>query len=568
MLRLLSIRNFVVVDALDVEFERGLTVLTGETGAGKSILLDALSLLLGDRFELRQLRPGADRAELAAAFDATDVPGVRAWLAEQDLAGDGDDVLLRRTLDAQGKSRAWINGRPATLAHLKDLGERLVDLHGQHAHQSLAQPVAQRNLVDAFGGFTALAREAAESFRAWRTAVDSCAAAAQAAQATSTEREFLDTRRRELVALAITESEWAELSAAQSRLANAADLIDAATQGGETLSEGDAALTVQLAQLTQRLKAAAAHDPALAEIVALLEPAAVELEEAARALRDYLRRLDLDPKELQRVEARLTAIHDLARRHRVRPEALPALLAETEARLNALAESADAELLARRAAEAGAVYRVLAEQLSSKRRFAATELAHRVTAAMQSLSMAGGRLEIALDPLPSPASYGLDDVEFRVATHPKQPLAPLSRVASGGELSRIALAIQVVASEVGQVPTLVFDEVDSGIGGAVAATVGELLQKLGSDRQVLCVTHLPQVAACADAHFRVTKTGAGDGVRSELAQLSAAERVEELARMLGGATITAKTRAHAREMRDSGLRSPEPSRPANRRKAG
>ena len=568
MLRLLSIRNFVVVDALDVEFERGLTVLTGETGAGKSILLDALSLLLGDRFELRQLRPGADRAELAAAFDATDVPGVRAWLAEQDLAGDGDDVLLRRTLDAQGKSRAWINGRPATLAHLKDLGERLVDLHGQHAHQSLAQPVAQRNLVDAFGGFTALAREAAESFRAWRTAVDSCAAAAQAAQATSTEREFLDTRRRELAALAITESEWAELSAAQSRLANAADLIDAATQGGETLSEGDAALTVQLAQLTQRLKAAAAHDPALAEIVALLEPAAVELEEAARALRDYLRRLDLDPKELQRVEMRLTAIHDLARRHRVRPEALPALLAETEARLNALAESADAELLARRAAEAGAAYRVLAEQLSSKRRFAATELAHRVTAAMQSLSMAGGRLEIALDPLPSPASYGLDDVEFRVATHPKQPLAPLSRVASGGELSRIALAIQVVASEVGQVPTLVFDEVDSGIGGAVAATVGELLQKLGSDRQVLCVTHLPQVAACADAHFRVTKTGAGDGVRSELAQLSAAERVEELARMLGGATITAKTRAHAREMRDSGLRSPEPSRPANRRKAG
>ena len=568
MLRLLSIRNFVVVDALDVEFERGLTVLTGETGAGKSILLDALSLLLGDRFELRQLRPGADRAELAAAFDATDVPAVRAWLAELELTGEDDEVLLRRTLDAQGRSRAWINGRPATLAHLKDLGERLVDLHGQHAHQSLAQPVAQRNLVDAFGGFTTLAHEVAESFRVWRAAIDSCAAAAEAALATSTEREFLDARRRELAALAITESEWADLSAAQSRLANAADLIEAATQGGETLSEGDAALTVQLAQLTQRLKAAAAHDPALAEIVALLEPAAVELEEAARALRDYLRRLDLDPKELQRVESRLTAIHELARRHRVRPEALPALLAETEARLTALAESADAELLARRAAEAGAVYRVLSEQLSSKRRFAATELAHRVTAAMQSLSMAGGRLEIALDPLPSPASYGLDDVEFRVATHPKQPLAPLSRVASGGELSRIALAIQVVASEVGQVPTLVFDEVDSGIGGAVAATVGELLQKLGSDRQVLCVTHLPQVAACADAHFRVTKTGAGDGVRSELAQLSAAERVEELARMLGGATITAKTRAHAREMRDSGLRSPEPSRPANRRKAG
>jgi len=572
MLRLLSIRNFVVVDTLDVEFERGLTVLTGETGAGKSILLDALSLLLGDRFELRQLRPGADRAELAASFATTDAPAVDAWLREQDLEGEGDEVLLRRTLDAQGRSRAWINGRPATLAHLQALGEKLVDLHGQHAHQSLAQPQAQRNLVDAFGGFTTLAREVAESFRAWRTALEHSAKAAQVAEVTSTEREFLDARRRELAALNVSESEWSELSAAQSRLANAADLIEAATQGGEALSEGDGALTLQLAQLTQRLKASAVNDPALAEIVALLLPAAVELEEAARALRDYLRRLDLDPQELQRVESRLSAIHDLARRHRVRPEALPALLAETEARLAALAESADAEALARRAAMAGDKFRALAEQLSSKRRFAATELAHRVTAAMQALSMAGGRLDIALDRLPAPASYGLDEVEFRVATHPKQPLAPLARVASGGELSRIALAIQVAASEVGQIPTLIFDEVDSGIGGAVAATVGRLLQTLGSNRQVLCVTHLPQVAACADTHFRVSKTGSGAGaaseVRSELEQLNAENRVEELARMLGSAAVTAKTRAHAREMLDAGSRSQEAGTGKNRRIPG
>ena len=554
MLRLLSIRNFVVVDALDIEFGHGLTVLTGETGAGKSILLDALSLLLGDRFELRQLRPGAARAELAASFDATDTPGVGAWLAELDLAGEGDDVLLRRTLDAEGRSRAWINGRPATLAHLKDLGEMLVGLHGQHAHQSLAQPLAQRNLVDAFGGFTTLAREVADAFRAWRAALEQSAAAAQAAQATSAEREFLDTRRHELEALNVTESEWAELTAAQSRLANAADLIDAATQGGETLSEGDGALTLRLAQLTQRLKSAAVNDPALAEVVALLEPAAVELEEAARTLRDYLRRLDLDPNELQRVESRLSAIHDLARRHRVRPEGLPALRAETEARLAALAESADADALARRATRAGDNFRALAEQLSNKRRFAAAELAHRVSEAMQQLSMTGGRLDIALDPLPAPATYGLDDVEFRVATHPKQPLAPLARVASGGELSRIALAIQVAASEVGEVPTLIFDEVDSGIGGAVAATVGRLLQALGSKRQVLCVTHLPQVAACADAHFRVSKQGHGDGVRSEIEQLATPQRVEELARMLGGAAVTAKTRANARELLDSGIR--------------
>jgi len=284
-------------------------------------------------------------------------------------------------------------------------------------------------------------------------------------------------------------------------------------------------------------------------------------------LQDQRHRLDLDPQELQRVEGRLSAIHDLARRHRVRPEALPALLAETEARLAALAESADAEGLARRAAEAEAVFRAHAGHLAKKRRFAATELAHRVTQAMQSLSMAGGRLEVALVPLPSPASYGLDEVEFRVATHPKQPLGPLARVASGGELSRIALAIQVVASEVGQIPTLIFDEVDSGIGGAVADTVGRLLQTLGSDRQVLCVTHLPQVAACADAHFRVSKRGKGDGVTSELAQLAPADRVEELARMLGGAEITAKTRAHAREMLESGGRPIAPVRKPGRRAA-
>ena len=554
MLRSLAIRDFVVVAQLDVEFGGGLTVLTGETGAGKSILLDALGLLLGDRFELRQLRAGAERAELAAGFDVADVPAVRAWLAEQDLQADGDDVLLRRVLDAQGKSRAWINGRPATLGQLKELGERLVAIHGQHAHQSLGETEAQRNLVDGFGGFNSLAREVAERWREWRAAVERHDAAAHAAEATATERGFLDDRRRELAALAVTESEWSQLSAAQSRLANAAELIAAANEGVAALSEADDALAVRVAQLAARLRSAAAHDPALAEVVSLIEPAGIQLDEAARALRDYQRRLDLDPEELRRVEERLSAIHELARKHRVRADALPALLAETEGRLAALAESADAQALARRADEALQQYRETAAHLTRKRQFAAAELAHRVTLAMQALAMAGGRLEIALEPLAAPASYGVEQVEFRVASHPKQPLGPLARVASGGELSRIALAIQVADSEAGTVPTLVFDEVDSGIGGAVAATVGQLLQTLGARRQVLCVTHLPQVAAFADAHFRVTKSGSGDGVASEMARLSAADRVEELARMLGGATITAKTRAHAKEMLLSGIR--------------
>ena len=548
MLRLLSIRNFVVVEALDLELDGGFSVLTGETGAGKSILLDALALLLGDRFELRQLRPGAERAELAAVFDAQDPPGIAEWLAAHDLGGADGQVLLRRTLDAQGRSRAWINGRPATLAQLKDIGERLVDLHGQHEHQSLTVAEVQRSLVDAFGGFTALARATADSWRAWNAAVEKRDAAAAAASASAAERETLEARRRELATLDVSAEEWAALTQAQSRLAHAAALIEAATAGEEALADGDDALSSRLAALIAKLDALSVHDPALAAIVELLEPARIGVDEASRALRAYRQKVDIDPTELGRIEERLSAIHDVARKHRARPEALPALMAETDARLAALAESANEAMLGARAAEAEAAYLALAAQLSAKRELAAHDLEARVTEVMQKLAMEGGRLEIALEPLANPASYGVEQVEFLVATHPKQPLAPLAKVASGGELSRIALSIQVVASEVGAVPTLIFDEVDAGIGGSVAATVGDLLQTLGGRRQVLCVTHLPQVAAFADAHFRVTKKGDAEAVRAEVGTLSGASRIEELARMLAGSAITAKTRAHAKEL--------------------
>ena len=548
MLRLLSIRNFVVVEALDLELDGGFSVLTGETGAGKSILLDALALLLGDRFELRQLRPGAERAELAAVFDAEDPAGIAAWLAAHDLGGADGQVLLRRTLDAQGRSRAWINGRPATLAQLKDIGERLVDLHGQHEHQSLTVAEVQRSLVDAFGGFTALARATADSWRAWNAAVEKRDAAAAAASASAAERETLEARRRELATLDVSADEWAALTQAQSRLAHAAALIEAATAGEEALADGDDALSSRLAALIAKLDALSVHDPELAAIVELLEPARIGVDEASRALRAYRQKVDIDPTELGRIEERLSAIHDVARKHRARPEALPALMAETDARLAALAESANEAMLGARAAEAEAAYLALAAQLSAKRELAAHDLEGRVTEVMQKLAMEGGRLEIALEPLANPASYGVEQVEFLVATHPKQPLAPLAKVASGGELSRIALSIQVVASEVGAVPTLIFDEVDAGIGGSVAATVGDLLQTLGGRRQVLCVTHLPQVAAFADAHFRVTKKGDAEAVRAEVGTLSGASRIEELARMLAGSAITAKTRAHAKEL--------------------
>jgi DNA repair protein RecN (Recombination protein N) len=547
MLRLLSIRNFAVVESLDVEFRHGFTVLTGETGAGKSILLDALSLLLGGRFETLQLRPGSERVELSAEFDLDDAVTARAWLTEQQLADDGP-LLLRRTLDAQGRSRAWINGRPATLGQLGDAGAALVDLHGQHAHESLARPDTQRRLLDAFGGFTALAREVGTAWRSWRDAAERRERGEREAATFDAERELLASRHAELSALGATASEWRELSSTQSRLANAASLLEAATLGEAELIEGEAALNLRLAALIQRLRQALAHDASLAEIVALTDEARIRVDEAGRALRAYRERLDLDPRELARIEERLAAIHSAARKYRVAPESLPALAAETAERLAALAESADTDALARAEREALSAFRRLAAELGAKRKLAAMELAHRVSAAMKQLAMSGGRFDVALGALAEPASFGAETVEFQVATHPRQEPGPIARVASGGELSRLALAIQVVLADVADVPTLVFDEVDVGIGGAVAATVGRLLKELGTRRQVLCVTHLPQVAACADGHYRVVKHGKANGVATELTRLDAAARVEELARMLGGHEITAKTRAHAREL--------------------
>ncbi len=547
MLRLLSIRNFAVVEKLEIEFDKGFTVLTGETGAGKSILLDALSLLLGDRFEPRQLRPGADRAEIAAEFDIGGLAAVREWLAENELS-DGGGLLLRRVLDAQGKSRAYINGSPATLAQLEALGERLIDLHGQHAHQSLGRSESQRTLLDAYGGSTALVRDVGAAWRAWHEASALRERAVRDAAAMTRERETLVRTVSELTALDVSSSEWNALSQAQSRLANAASLLEAAAIGEAELADGDAAIAPRLAAMAHRLEAASAHDKSLEATAALIDEARIRIDEAARALRSYRERLDLDPAELARVESRLSAIHDVARRYRVRPEELPALLADTQAKLTMLSEQGNVDALIRSESNLQRAFAALASELSAKRKLAAARLGQRVGAMMKKLAMAGGRVEIALQALDAPASYGMESVEILVATHPKQSVAPLARVASGGELSRLGLAIQVALAEVADVPTLVFDEVDTGIGGAVAATVGRMLQQLGSRRQVLCVTHLPQVAACADHHDLVSKQDKAAGVSTRLLRLDTAARVDELARMLGGREITAKTRAHAKEL--------------------
>ena len=424
---------------------------------------------------------------------------------------------------------------------MKEIGEMLVDLHGQHAHQSLVTADGQRSLVDAFGGFTTLALATAAAWREWRAAIEQRDRAAAAQEASAAERETLASRQRELSSLSVTADEWNSLTQAQSRLAHAAALLEAAASGEEELTEADSALTRRLASLLARLEAGAVHDPALKDVLALLEPARIQLVEAARELRAYRPKLDLDPAELARVEERQAAIHDVARKYRVRPEELPELLAQTEAQLSALAEASDSEALAKRAAATESSWRRLANELTKKRRFAAHELESRVANAMQQLAMKGGRFEIGLVPLATPTSHGSEQAEFRVASHPKQPLGPLARVASGGELSRIALAIQVVTSEVGEVPTLIFDEVDAA--SARRRRQPSAGSSIARQSPAGAVRHASaQVAAFADAHFRVTKHGDEATVRAEVEHRQR-PRIEELARMLAGSAITAKTRA-------------------------
>ncbi len=549
MLHWLSIRNFVLVETLDIEFGPGFTVLTGETGAGKSILLDALGLLLGDRFEARQLRAGTDRAEIAAGFIIAQNSPAHVWLAEHDLFDDDVHTLaLRRTLDSHGKSRTWINGRPAPLIQIAELGALLIELHGQHAHQSLGQSKAQRHWLDAYAEALPQADAVHDAWMAWRAARQALDEARQAQETRVAERERLILRHDDLQALAMQDGEWTQLAVRQNQLAHAETLLTTARDGADLLSEGDAALLPQLHHLVQRLHDAGHYDPAFDVLAQQIDGAAIDLAEAARALRDASRHVDLDPETLAATEARLTAIHDLARKYRVRPEDLPALTADTAQTLARLDQEADLAALEQTCTDSERRYREHAQKLSQRRRRAARELAAEVTSGLAALAMPGGRFEVAVSPSTQPESHGLDHIEFQISAHPGQPLAPLAKVASGGELSRIALALLTVLSRTGSVPTLIFDEIDTGVGGAVGHAIGQRLRVLGGEKQVLCVTHLPQVAACAHHHFQVSKEGNDERVRSCLAVLDHTTRVEEIARMLGGASVTIKTRAHAREL--------------------
>jgi DNA repair protein RecN (Recombination protein N) len=553
MLRHLSIRDFVIVAALDLEFDSGFTVFSGETGAGKSILIDALALALGARADANVVRTGESRADITAEFETH--AQVEQWLDEQALGTTGDDghhdgtVMLRRVVDANGRSRAFINGTAATLAQLREVGEMLVDIHGQHAHQLLMRPDAQRELFDTHAGLSDTAATVTRAWRMWREKVQAVEHAQTRDRELQLERERLAWQLTELDKLAPQPGEWEEVNAEHRRLSHSANLIDGVQGALGALSESDEAMITHLSSIVSKVRDLAEIDPALNDVLAALEPAEIQLQEAAYSLSHYAQKLELDPDRLAQVEKRLDALHSAARKFRLQPETLPEEHEARRAQLAALDAAADLASLHAAEAKAREDFQTEAKKLSKARAKAGKALGAAVTTGMQELSMKGGSFEVALVPLPEGGAHGLEQVEFRVAGHAGVPLRPLAKVASGGELARISLALAVIASAASPTPTLIFDEVDTGIGGGVAEVVGRLLHQLGQQRQVLCVTHLPQVAARGDHHFQVAKAGNGKGgTVSSVTSLDKASRVEEVARMLGGLEITPTTRKHAKEM--------------------
>ncbi len=551
MLTSLHIRDFAIIDALDVELAAGMTTLTGETGAGKSILLDALGLLLGDRADADAIRHGAERAEIGATFDVRELAAVRDWLHAQSLDRD-DECQLRRVLAAGGRSRAFVNGSPVPLQSLRELGGLLVDIHGQHEHQSLMHRAAQRELLDRHGGYAEQIAGVAGVHRQWQETLARIEALLGKEQNRESKLEFLRFQAAELDELDVREGEVEALHDELKRLSNAGQLIDTSQRCLDALYDAEEFTAQQrISRARQDIEALARLDGSLAPVGEALDNALIQIEDAVERLRDYHARLEQDPERLNQVELRLDRLHGVARKHRVETETLPALAERLHRELEEL-EQADT-LLAGLEAERDRLlntYRVQAGQLGKARTTTAAQLSGAVTEAMQTLGMTGGRLSIEVQHQPDapPAPNGADQIEFLVSANPGQPLKPLTKVASGGELSRISLAIQVIAARAVSIPTLIFDEVDSGVGGAVAETVGVQLHQLGRERQVLCVTHLPQVAAQADHHLQVTKLTGAESTRTRVRELGEQERVEEVARMLGGRTITESTRAHAREM--------------------
>lgn len=551
MLSRLFVRDFVLVETLELDFQAGFGALTGETGAGKSLMIDALAFLLGERADTGLIRSGTQRAEVSAEFDAVSDPEFLAWFAAQEIPLEASEgVLIRRVLEAAGRSRAFVNGVPVTVQQVRTVGEWLLDIHGQHAHQSLLRADAQRQLLDDFGQLHKASAAVGEAWHAWASVRQLLLEAGQRSGDIAARRDALAWQIKAMAEVASDDPDWGweAMGEEQSRLANASSLIEIVQGAIDALGEGDEPLLSTLSRLEHRLREGADMDSRLQEPTVLLQAAGSELAEVLSMLRRHLDRLDVDPVRLADVERRMSTMLDLARKHQVSPMALPALYRQLQTEAEQLADATDIAGLEARVAAAAATYTAAAKLLSRGREEAAELLGKGVSEAMQDLALGGGQCRIVLQPLDGGGPHGSERIELQVSGLAGRDWRPLSKVVSGGELSRISLAIQVVTSACNAVPTLIFDEVDVGIGGSVAEVVGRLLARLGERRQVLCVTHLPQVAACAGWQWQVSKEKTGEAYLSRVTVLDDAARIEEIARMLGGVEITARTRAHASEM--------------------
>ena len=544
MLRALHIRDFVIVDRADIEFDSGFTVFSGETGAGKSILIDALALALGERADISVLREGSAKAEISAVFTPT--ASISEWLNDHDLQTE-DELVLRRVVDSQGRSRAYINGSPVNLTQLKEMGEQLIDIHGQHAHQSLLRIDNQRDLLDTHGSHQALKQAVVVAWKSWRTVVKQLEIATQDASALAVTQEKLDWQIGELQSLRLVADEWDDISAEHTRLAHGQALIDGASSALALLDESETSTQHQLAVAVKTLSQLLRHDATLQSVHDALTSASNEVNQAISDLNIYLSGVELDPARLSIVEARMSSLFDAARKLKTDPEHLYNLLQQLLAKREALIASSDIDTLKKEEIALKQAYLEAAGVLSAARKKSATLLSKEVTAVMQTLAMQGASFQVAVTPA-TPSVHGQDQIEFLIAGHAGTTPRPLAKVASGGELARISLALSVIASRAARVPTLIFDEVDSGIGGAVAEVVGRLLAELGQRHQVLCVTHLPQVAARGQHHYQVTKLQSAQATKSNIDRLEPSARIEEIARMLGGLKITDTTSEHAKEL--------------------
>ncbi len=566
MLTHLQIRDFAIIEAIELELRPGLTVLTGETGAGKSILVDALQLIGGGRAGAEVVRHGAERAEVAATFDLATAPReLKRWLDDQSITGS-EEFSIRRVVAADGRSRGYLNGQSVPIQQLREAGNILIDIHGQHEFQSLMRSAAQRELLDGYGRLEPVTGQVGIAHRVWLELMNRMVELEGKARDRDARLELLRYQVRELTALQLKEGEVTSLSGERARLANRGRLAEAAQTALDQLYEGEeGSAHAAVSRALQALKGLAGVDPKLSSVLPLVEEAAIQIKEAARELEHYCESLDVDTARQDDVERRLAAVEELARKHRVLPTALHHRAGELATELESVerAES-DLAVLRKELTTALESYRGQAQQLSARRVTAGRALAKDITSRMQSLGMSGGRFQVDVtqSEATEPAQHGLDQIEFRVTANPGQPLRALSKVASGGELSRLSLAVQVSCAA-RETRCMVFDEVDSGIGGAVAEIVGRELRSLGEQGQVLCVTHLPQVASQGHHHLRVTKLTDGRTTRTALTEMSDTDRVEELARMLGGIEVTSKAREHAREMLKAVANAPaqEPGRP-------